>query len=283
MQTTALIQNTSRPAQRSIQLVLVRANGPLFYSVAAASLMEALTPLYAQRLHQFFGADQVFSAWMDREWLPAKAARAAALRDYIAKTWPEFDWAGAYEQCRAAVQSDGGLGPLKQSAAHEALASCIAAAQSGVFYRALSRWADDPQLRDMAAAFAPEEALAFSRIRAAYDARVRVQRFGLVSAWRTASACMRSARDLHLAVVFKAITAHVGAQAPFPVLEYVEFVSRMRSVIERHGELGSAERILLRTWKKRPRIAQTHSAQACPSKWFRPVLQSAATLVDARI
>jgi len=86
MQTTALIQNTSRPAQRSIQLVLVRANGPLFYSVAAASLMEALTPLYAQRMRQFFGVDQAFSAWVDREWLPAKAARAAALRDYIAKT-----------------------------------------------------------------------------------------------------------------------------------------------------------------------------------------------------
>jgi hypothetical protein len=261
----------------------VRANGPLFYSVAAASLMEALTPVYSQRMRQFLGADEVFSAWIDREWLPAKAARAAALRDYIAKTWPEFDWAGAYEQCRAAVQSDGGLGPLKQTAAHEVLASCIAAAESGVFYRALSRWADDPQLRDMAARFAREEALAFARIRASYEARVRVQRLGLVSAWRVASACMRGARDLHLALVFKAIAAHVGAQAPFPVLEYAEFVGRMRSVIERHAQLGAAERILLRTWKQRPRIAATDRAQPRTSKWFRPVLQSPATLADARI
>ncbi|HEV7392323.1 MAG TPA: hypothetical protein VGO08_11810, partial [Burkholderiales bacterium] len=139
MEIKALIDTTPRFAQRSIQLVLVRANGPLFYSVATASLLEALAPLYADRMRQLFRKDEEFSAWMDKEWLPRKAARAAALRQYVEKTWPELDWAAAYEQCRCTVESDGGMGPLKPTAAHEALAHCVAATQSGVFYRSVAR------------------------------------------------------------------------------------------------------------------------------------------------
>src|SRR5258708_5242273 len=74
METKPLIDTNSRFAQRSIQLVLVRANGPLFYSIATASLLEALAPLYADHMRQFFRNDEVFSAWLDKEWLPRRDA-----------------------------------------------------------------------------------------------------------------------------------------------------------------------------------------------------------------
>jgi hypothetical protein len=276
MENKTLIDTNPRLAQRSMQLVLVRANGPLFYSIATASLLEALAPLYADRMRQFFRKDEVFSAWFDKEWLPRKAARAAALRQYVEKTWPELDWAAAYEQCRSAVESDGGMGPRKPTAAHEALAHCVAATQSGVFYRTVARWADDAQLREMAAGMAREEALSFGHFRTAYERRARAQRFGVISAWRTASACMRGARDLHLAVAFRALGAQCRAQVPFPVLEYPEFLTRMRAVIECHAGLGTAERILLRTWKSRPRIIKRQETEAGISRNFRPVLRAAA-------
>ncbi|MGZ5137927.1 MAG: hypothetical protein ACXWCX_09000, partial [Burkholderiales bacterium] len=93
---------------------------------------------------------------------------------------------------------------------------------------------------------------------------------------RTASACMRGARDLHLAVAFRAVGAQCRAQVPFPVLDYPEFLIRMRAVIECHAELGTAERILLRTWKSRPRIIKRQETQARVSRNFRPVLRAAA-------
>jgi hypothetical protein len=168
------------------------------------------------------------------------------------------------------------MGPHKPTAAHEALAHCVAATQSGVFYRSVARWADDPQLREVAAGIAREEALSFGHFRAAYERCARAQRFGLISAWRTAAACMRSARDLHLALAFRALGAHCRAQVPFPVLDYPEFLIRMRAVIECHGHLGAAERILLRTWKNRPRMMKRQETQARISPNFRPVLQAAA-------
>ena len=275
MEAKALLQTTPRYAPRPVQLVLVRANGPLFYSLASASLLEAGMPLAADRLLHFFGADRLVSQWLKSEWLPRKVARAKELRDYVETTWPEYDWTAGHEQYRAAADREGGTGSLRPTAAHEALARCVATAQSGIFYRSLSRWAEDPRLRELARAMAEEEALSFSHFRGLYDRRLRTQGLGCAAAWTTALACVRSARDFQVPRAFSAINAQCAPHVPFPVLEYPEFMTRMGSVIERHGNLGTPERILFRTWSKRPRVRAEKPQQRAPS-WFTPVFKAAA-------
>ena len=96
------------------------------------------------------------------------------------------------------------------------------------------------------------------------------------TAWSTALACVRSARDSQVPRAFNAINAQCAVNVPFPVLEYPEFVARMGSVIERHGNLGTPERVLFRTWAARPRLpAPKRDAKRAPA-WFKPVLQAAA-------
>jgi len=275
MEQQALLQPAQGFAHRPIQLVLVRANGPLFYSLTAASLLEAGMPLAADRLLHFFGSDRVLARWLKAEWLPRKVARAAQLREYVAATWPEYDWYAGHEQYRATAEADGGTAPLRPSGAHEALARCVATAQGGIFYRSLARWAEDPRLRELARGMAEEEALSFSHFRTLYDRRLRSQGLGCAAAWGTALACARAARDSQVPRAFNAINAQCAAHVPFPVLEYPEFVQRMGSVIERHGNLGTPERILFRTWKARPRI-RTEKVQPRPSGWFTPVFKTAA-------
>lgn len=275
MEAKALLQSTPRYAHRPIQLVLVRANGPLFYSLAAASLLEDDMPLAADRLLHFFAADRVLAQWLKTEWLPRKLARAQQLREYVETTWPEYDRAAGQEQFGAAAGVAGGPGPQRPTAAHEALARCVATAQSGIYYRSLARWADDPRLRELAAAMAREEASSFSHFRNLYDRRLRDQGFGCTAAWTTALACVRTARDNQVPRAFHAINAQCSAHVPFPVLEYPEFVARMGSVIERHGNLGTPERVLLRTWKKPTKIRIDQTQQRGPAG-FRPVLRAAA-------
>lgn len=275
MEATTLLQTTPRYAHRPVQLVLVRANGPLFYSLASASLLEASMPLCADRLLHFFGADRLLSQWLKAEWLPRKVARAKQLRDYVETTWPEYDWTAGHEQYRATADREGGTGPLRPTGVHEALARCVATAQSGIFYRSLARWAEDPRLRELARAMAEEEALSFSHFRGLYDRRLRTQGLGCAAAWTTALGCVRAARDIQVPRAFSAINAQCAQHVPFPVLEYPEFVTRMGSVIERHGNLGTPERILFRTWKGRIRV-RPEKAQQRTSAWFTPVLKNAA-------
>ena len=125
MESKALRQSEARLAARPVQLVLVRANAPLFYSLAAASLLEVGTPLAADRLLCFFGCDGVFAEWVRREWLPHKLGRAQLIRQYVQTTWPEYDWFAGHDQYRAMVSD----GPIARgaTAAHEALSRCVAA------------------------------------------------------------------------------------------------------------------------------------------------------------
>ena len=276
MESNALLQSTDRRPHRQIQIVLVRANGPLFYSVAAASLLEAIAPLYAQRLLYLARDHGDLASWIGDEWLPQKAARARMLQDYVERTWPEFDWSGAHEQHRAAAAADGGLGPQRPTITHELLARCVAAAQSGIIYRCLARWPDDPALREIAAGMAYEEAEGFTRFRAEYDEAARAERFGITCAWRTARACVRTGRDTHLPSVFRAITAHCGPQVPFPMLRYSEFLRRMRPVIERYAKPGQPERLLFRPWNGRPRVPKIYEKQHRHPDWFKPLFKSAA-------
>jgi hypothetical protein len=74
---------------------------------------------------------------------------------------------------------------------------------------------------------------------------------------------------------FNAVNAQCIANVPFPVLEYPEFLTRMGAVIERHGHLGTPERVLFRAWKSRPRIQLAKPQQRAPT-WFKPVLRAAA-------
>ena len=269
------LQTTPRSVARPVQLVLVRANGPLFYSVACASLLEADMPLAAERLLQFFGADQVLTQWLRSEWLPRKVARAEQLRQYVEAMWPEYDWVAASEHYRALANGRGCV-PLRRTGAHEALARCVATAQSGVFYRSLSRWAEDRRLRDLARDMATEEAVSFTHFRQLYDRRLRSQGLNCAAAWMTALGCVRAARDAQVPRAFNAINAHCPAQAPFPVLDYSEFLARMGAVIERHGAMGGPERILFRMWKARPRVCIEAVAEQRGAPWFRPVFKTAA-------
>ena len=276
MESNAPLRKTDRATHRPIHIVLVRANGPLFYSVTAASLLEAIAPLYARRLVYLARDDEALTSWIADEWLPKKAERAKVLQEYVQRTWPELDWYCAHDQYRAHAGAEGGLGPQRPTLAHELLARCVAAAQSGVIYRCLARWADDPDLRALAARIASEEADCFGYFRAAYDRVARAQRFGVASAWRTARACVRTARDTHLPLVFGAIGAQCGPHVPFPVLRYSEFLRRMRPVIARYANPGSPERLLFRPWLGRPRVPKVYEKQHRHPDWFKPLFDSAA-------
>ena len=62
-----------------------------------------------------------------------------------------------------------------------------------------------------------------------------MERVGFAAAWRTALGCVRFARDTGVRLAFDALLTQWGPNAPFPAIDYAEFVKRMKSVIERHG------------------------------------------------
>ncbi|MES2562586.1 MAG: hypothetical protein V4637_07650 [Pseudomonadota bacterium] len=277
MELQATLPALRQRGNRTIHSLLVRANAPLFYSVAVASLLEATSSQCAQRLLHLVREDAALSTWVADVWLPGKVARSQALRDYVERKWPEFDWARASEQHLArATANGGGVGPRHAIAAHELLSRCMAAAQSGLFYRVLAGWADDAELGEMLSAMAHGEAQSLDVFRGAYEARARTQRVGFTLAWRMARACVRTARDMHVQLAFRAISAQCGANMSFPALSYADFLARLRLIIQRHGAIGLQGRVLLSGWKNPPASTSMEAPKHRVPKWFKPLFEATA-------
>ena len=257
-------------APKSVKLVLVRANGALFYSVAAAALLESAADRGTERMLHLFSGEPALCEWLSKEWLPRKRARAALLREYVEQTWPEFDFAAALHEYAAATDAERGLGPQRPSAAHEALARCLSTAQAALFYGSLSRWAEDRRVRELATVFAQEDSLTLARVRAVFERTARAEGVRSFTAWLAARRLVRQSRDLQLPFVYACLAAHWRPHAPIAEMSYRDFVRRMRSVVRERGNPGFAERALFAPWARRPRprIAPRTGRIA---NWFKPV------------
>jgi hypothetical protein len=266
---------SSRSPRRQTRFVIVRANAPLFYSIVIGSFLENDAAEGGRGLMQRLNAQHETAQWMEAEWLPGKQSRAQALRQYVEQCWPEFGWDAAYEQYRDLMARHGKAVAYRRDAAREALEQCVNACQAGLFYRALARWSDDHALRALARDAACHEACAFERFRSVLDSASRCKPIGFVRAWRLTRACARYARDTRVRHAFDALNANCGFNAPFPILDYPEFLGRMRAVIDRCAAPAWAERVLFSAWRRAPSLNVGEPRQPRAS-WFRPVLSQAA-------
>jgi hypothetical protein len=264
----------SASAARPVNLVLVRSNAPLFYSVASAALLESAVASRAEDMLRCFASDPTVRDWIGNVWLPAKLERARQLRSYVESVWPELDWTAASEQFQASTQVLA-VRLRRQNGTHEALARCIAAAQSALYYRTLGRWADDQRLRTLADTIAKEEGAFLVHFRSALEVQCSIHRIGSLGGWRTARSCIREARDIHARTAFETLSGLWIGPAPFPALDYAEFVMRMRAVIMHRADLRLAERVLFRPWTKVAPIVEVKQVQASPNRGFKPVLAAA--------
>jgi hypothetical protein len=255
---------------RSTKLVLIRANGALFYSVAAAAVLESDAERTARRMLDLFADNGPFCQWMEAEWLPRKRARARTLRNYVEQTWPEFDFDAALHEYTATFGAELAYGPRRNSAVHEALARCVSASQAALFYGALGLWAEDERLRDIASACSQEEREALTRFLAIYRHSARGGNMRWLAAWFAARRIMRTCRDVQLPLLFTCLAAHWRPHAPIAEMSYRDFVRRMRGVVRHRGKPGWAERVVFAPWAHRPRVRVERAGRA--PTWLKPTL-----------
>lgn len=255
MQATATRTAQRKQGEQARARAILRFNGLLFHSLAAASFLETAVPLHVNRLNQVFAARPDVVLWLEQVWWPQRAELGRRLRDYLEATWPEFDWSAAYHEFYESYRPRSGLEGRGAGAALEALGLCVTAAQAAVFYRALAHYADEPALRALARQAACDHGGCFDYFSALLERCKRDERVGLVTSWRTVRAACRSARDFDASAAFEPLGRHWGGAPTVPGLGYGEFRARMVPLIQRHAALGRIERLLFRPWLERERSA----------------------------
>lgn len=251
---------------------LIRFNALLFHGLAVASFLETAAPCAASRLVRAMGGDSEIANWMGGVWRSQREACGRELRAYIEATWPEFDWAAAYEGfCKVHGQSPGrAVG--RTSPALEAVTRCALESQAALFYRAVAASADDPALRAIARTAARDHAGCFAFFRSLFERRKCQQAVGFAAGLRAVLASSRAARDIDVAAAFHPLAAHWYGTPTVTALGYQEFVARTAQLVVRHTELGHLERLLFSPWLRRaasplPQGGASHEGGARPAHW----------------
>ena len=245
----AAINLTQRGQNEQARIrALVRFNSVMFHGLAAASFLETAVPQHVGRLGYALGTDADLRMWLEQVWWPRRAELGRQLRAYIDVTWPEFDWSSGYREFQDNYQPLSGLEGSRARGAREVLGLCVMEAQAALFYRALAKSADEPQLRLIAGEAASEHAEFFEYFQARFDQYRRRERIGFIATLRTVNAVCRSARDHDVAIAFDSLARSWTGDTIVPGLAYPEFRRRTTQFLLRHVALGPVDRLLFRPW-----------------------------------
>jgi hypothetical protein len=121
-----------------------------FRIAATASFIESGSDLYAHNLVAFFAGDAELVRWLGLSWEPEEMRHGAALRAYVERVWPAFDWEARFHAFLDEYSRTCTVPELEPTRALELAARCIVEMGTSALYRALHGYARDPVLRELA-------------------------------------------------------------------------------------------------------------------------------------
>ncbi|HTO06796.1 MAG TPA: ferritin-like domain-containing protein [Myxococcota bacterium] len=224
----------------------VRRDSFLFYSLASISFLETTVPLYVDNLLPFFGDDPETQDWLREVWRAEESSHGRVTREYVARTWPEFDWPRSYERFVTVYGPRCAHELLRPSPALEALARCVTETETAMAYRCFADYTSDPELAAMLRAMSADEVRHygyFRRLFVRYDARERN------STWRKARTLVARSqlvRDEDLRLAFESLDAGWSGSKPFARLTFEQYLERAREIMADHFPMDEAQRMLFR-------------------------------------
>jgi len=139
-----------------IDHALVRDDEDLFFVLAGASFVESGSDLYTHNLVVYFGQSPV-AEWLARHWEQEELQHGRALRAYVERVWPEFDWNRAYSRFLAEYSTYCDLEQLEPTPALELAARCVVETATATLYRSLQDYAREPVLKELAGRIRSDE------------------------------------------------------------------------------------------------------------------------------
>jgi len=121
----------------------------LFELVTMASFVETGSDLYAHNLVSYFDDDVEVSAWLATAWEHEEVQHGAALRAYVERAWPDFDWQATYDAFFVEYAATCTVPDLEPARGLELAARCVVEMGTATLYGALHSYADEPVLKDL--------------------------------------------------------------------------------------------------------------------------------------
>ena len=133
----------------AIQPERIRDDDAMFLLVCSASFVESGSDTYTGNLLERFRHDDEVGGWLREHWEPEELQHGHALRAYVRRVWPEFDWDAAYADFFAEYGRLCTMEELEPTCGQELAARCIVEMGTTTYYQALNAATTEPVLRDL--------------------------------------------------------------------------------------------------------------------------------------
>jgi rubrerythrin len=124
-----------------------RGDTTLFYLLSAASFVETGSDLYTRNLLTYYRDDPAIAGWLTRYWQGEELQHGAALRAYVERLWPEFDWERSYQRFFAEYSQSASPDAFEATPYLELAARCMIETGTATTYRMLHDYAQEPVLK----------------------------------------------------------------------------------------------------------------------------------------
>ena len=144
----------------------IKENSFLFKLLTIASFIEITSDVYDRNLSLYYQDNKEVVAWLNSVWEIEEIQHGQALKEYITRVWPEFDWQGAYEGFRKAYLPFCKVEALEDSKAKEMLARMVVETGTSTAYKAIANYAkelQEPVLEQLAKNISKDEIYHFEK------------------------------------------------------------------------------------------------------------------------
>ena len=164
----------------TIDLARIRPREDMLFMLAAASFIEFASDTYAGNLSAFFHDEPDIASWLAESWEAEEVQHGKALKAYVLKVWPEFDWDGTYREFFVEYSKLCGAEGYESTQGLEMAARCVVETGTSTAYKAIRDLADEPVLRKLAEHIRNDEVRHYKHFLQffdRYDAREKNSRF----------------------------------------------------------------------------------------------------------
>lgn len=223
-----------------------RSDRVVFYSAAVSSFLESSIALYTRELRVMFAANAELVAWLDQVWEPEEAGHGRTMRDYLARTWPEYRWEDAYGAFLGEYRTYCGPALLRETPAREMLARCVTECQAAMLYRALASYAEDPEARVLFAGMYADEVRHYKVFLRWFRHHRERERMGALAILGALLRRRNQAQVEDAGTAIKYVNYGYSCALPFVPLEGAGVTGRARNALGAHFPFDSARRMLLK-------------------------------------
>lgn len=216
-----------------------------FRIATTASFIESGSDLYAHNLVAFFAGDAELVRWLALSWEPEEMRHGAALRAYVERLWPAFDWEARFRAFLDEYSRTCTVPELEPTHALELAARCIVETGTSALYRALLGYAREPVLRELAGRIYADEIRHYKQFYRHFCRYRRREQRSTVRVGRTLVRRLLATRSEDGRCAYRHVWDFAPASAHFEP-DYRKFARDLTLLVRRHAPSEMLTRMILK-------------------------------------